>query len=80
MDNASSDDSDLMVQDEFPTVRSYPECSNGGFAAATNRGLRQCRGRYLLLLNPDTAGHPTFLRMLVTFLEARPDVAAADLG
>ena len=55
VDNASSDGSAEMVTDQFPAVRVIRNESNVGFAAANNQALRDSRGRYLLLLNPDTS-------------------------
>jgi hypothetical protein len=54
VDNASRDGSADMVASEFPSVRIIRNSGNAGFGAATNQGLRESRGRYLLLLNPDT--------------------------
>jgi N-acetylglucosaminyl-diphospho-decaprenol L-rhamnosyltransferase len=76
VDNASHDGSADMVESEFPTVRVIRNRTNAGFAAATNQGLRQSRGRYQLLLNPDTKASAAFLRILVEFLEGRPEAGA----
>jgi GT2 family glycosyltransferase len=54
VDNASTDGSAKMIASEFPSVRLILNKRNGGFAAANNQGLRAARGRYVLLLNPDT--------------------------
>jgi GT2 family glycosyltransferase len=54
VDNASRDGSADMVRAEFPAVRLIVNDENRGFAAANNQGLRIARGRWLLLLNPDT--------------------------
>lgn len=77
VDNASTDGSAAMVRTEFPDVRVMANASNAGFAVATNQGLRESRGRYLLLLNPDTKATPDFLRALVSFIEEHPAVGVA---
>lgn len=54
VDNASADGSADMVRNEFSTVRLIANPDNRGFAAANNQGFEIARGRYVLLLNPDT--------------------------
>jgi len=54
VDNCSSDGSVEMVASEFPQVRLIENSENKGFAAANNQGMTISRGRYVLLLNPDT--------------------------
>jgi N-acetylglucosaminyl-diphospho-decaprenol L-rhamnosyltransferase len=76
VDNASSDGSADMVAAEFPWVRLIRSPSNRGYAAANNLALRQARGRYLLLLNPDTKLPPGALLETVAELEAHPSIGA----
>jgi GT2 family glycosyltransferase len=47
---------------------------NAGFAVASNQGLREASGRYLLLLNPDTFVEPDTLPVLVRYMDDHPDV------
>jgi GT2 family glycosyltransferase len=54
IDNASADGSQDMVRKEFPGVRLLANTENIGFGRACNQAARECRGTYLLLLNPDT--------------------------
>lgn len=76
VDNASSDGSVDMVRLAFPTVRVIANASNAGFAAATNQGIRESRGRQVLLLNPDTTAAPDVLGILTSFLEEHPEAGA----
>lgn len=89
VDNASTDDSALMVANQFPqaTLVRLPE--NKGYAAANNRGMKalgfpQVGGtltatppRYVLLLNPDTELPPTALSEMVAMMDGDSDVGVA---
>ncbi|MCR4279961.1 MAG: glycosyltransferase, partial [Candidatus Komeilibacteria bacterium] len=54
IDNHSSDNTVTMVREEFPQFQIKPLSENIGFAAANNLGVREVRGDFVLLLNPDT--------------------------
>jgi len=75
VDNDSRDGSVDMVRAEFPQVELIANASNVGFGRANNQALPQCRGRHLMLLNPDTVVHPGAVAALVRHLDAHPDVA-----
>jgi hypothetical protein len=77
IDNASTDESAKMVADEFPQARLIVNPTNAGFARANNQAIREARGKYVLLLNPDTIVHGEALERLVTWMEQHPDVGAA---
>ncbi len=54
VDNTSKDDSASAVAEKYPQVRVIALKENIGFARANNLASKSARGRYLLLLNPDT--------------------------
>ena len=74
VDSASSDDSVAMVRSEFPSVHLIACTENVGFPRGNNLGLQEARGDYLLLLNPDTVIVDDALAVLVSYLQANPDV------
>jgi GT2 family glycosyltransferase len=76
VDNASSDGSVEAVRAAFPEVRVVASDENLGFGRANDLVLPSCRGRYVLLLNPDTVVLDGAVDRMVAHLEARPDVAA----
>lgn len=76
VDNASSDGSASLLR-RREGVRLIANAENVGFARACNQGLRTSRGRYALLLNPDTRVVPGALEALVAFMDAHPEAGAA---
>lgn len=72
VDNASSDRSAAAIAAAFPGVRVIARDDNLGFAAANNLAARHARGRYLLLLNPDTVVLDRAIERLRGFADARP--------
>lgn len=54
VDNASSDDSVMMVRKNFPQVKLIINKENLGFAKAVNQALRRIQNKAVLLLNSDT--------------------------
>ncbi|MCB9138666.1 MAG: glycosyltransferase family 2 protein [Caldilineaceae bacterium] len=77
VDNASTDDTAERIAANFPAVTLLRNAENEGFARANNRGMVQARGRYILLLNPDTIVEPGALQMLSAYLDEQPHVGAA---
>lgn len=73
VDNGSTDGSAHMVAELFPWVRLIKLPRNLGFSAGNNVGIRQARGRYVMLLNPDTLVHPGALGTLVSFADQHPE-------
>jgi len=77
VDNASKDDSAEVVRKGFPSVRLIANENNRGFGAANNQALRQCTGRYIIFLNPDTTVEPDSFYNMVAFMDANPHVGLA---
>ena len=75
VDNSSSDASVEMVRHEFPQVKLVAEEVNHGFAGANNVGIIQSRGRYVLLLNPDTVILDDAIGRSLNWIVSHPDVA-----
>lgn len=76
VDNASTDGSVALVQNQFPAVQLITSTANCGFAAGNNLGLRASTGRYVLLLNSDTLVMPGALTALVRFMDEYPAAGA----
>jgi GT2 family glycosyltransferase len=74
VDNASSDGSGAMIREHFPWVQLIENQENGGFARGNNQAIRESRGRYVLLLNPDTELLDNALGVLVEYMDNHPHV------
>lgn len=74
VDNASQDSTIEMLRRDFPGVRLILNDHNAGFAKPCNQALAISRGRYALLLNPDTIILPSALEQLVAFADAHTQV------
>jgi GT2 family glycosyltransferase/lipopolysaccharide/colanic/teichoic acid biosynthesis glycosyltransferase len=77
VDNASDDGSVEMVRAKFPTVRLFINENNLGFAKANNIAMKQAKGDYILLLNPDTLVQEDTLHTMMAFFEQHSDVGLA---
>ncbi len=69
VDNGSSDDTSKIIRQKFPHVELIQNEENLGFAKANNQVLRQSRGEFVLLLNPDTEVVGDALNKMVSYLE-----------
>jgi GT2 family glycosyltransferase len=70
VDNHSEDQSTKMVLQYFPIVKLIDNKRNLGFSAACNQGIRQSRGRYILLLNPDTEFAAGGISEMIKFMDS----------
>jgi GT2 family glycosyltransferase len=76
VDNASSDGSAAMVEEEFPSVRLIRSEKNLGYAAGNNAAFAIAQGEWLLTLNPDTEALENTLQGAVDKLAAVPSYGA----
>ncbi len=78
VDNNSVDDSVQMVKTKFPKVKLIVNTNNPGFSIANNQAIRQSKGEYVLLLNPDTVIEEDTFEKCLEFMDAHPK--AGGLG
>lgn len=76
VDNNSVDDSVRMVEEKFPEVHLIANKDNPGFSIANNQAIRQSKGEYVLLLNPDTVVEEDTFERCCAFMDAHPDAGA----
>lgn len=77
VDNASDDGSVDVLKEKFPEVKLIINEKNIGFGAANNLALKEAKGKYFLLLNPDTIIREDTLTKMIEFFETHPDCGIA---
>ena len=77
-DNASTDDSLLVLKEQFPDVRTIQFDNNYGFALGYNKALAQIEAEYMVLLNSDVYVESDWLKPLEFFMDNNPEYAACQ--
>ncbi|MEM1123154.1 MAG: glycosyltransferase, partial [Bacteroidota bacterium] len=72
----SVDDSVRMVREKFPAVQLIANKDNPGFSKANNQAIHLAKGKYVLLLNPDTLVEEDTFEKCVVFMDKHPDAGA----
>jgi N-acetylglucosaminyl-diphospho-decaprenol L-rhamnosyltransferase len=72
VDNASSDGTPTMVRERYPWVTLIAGRKNVGFSRGVNIGIREARGDFFLILNPDTVVQPDSIGKLLDFMKRTP--------
>ena len=78
VDNNSVDGSIEMLREKFPEITLIANKENVGFSKANNQAIRISKGKYVLLLNPDTIVEQDTFQKVVSFMDQHPD--AGGLG
>ena len=82
VDNASTDGTQELLADLFPSTRLIVNGDNPGFGAANNQGMQAASDngqapKFYLLLNPDTLIRPNALAQMVDCLASEPNAGVA---
>ncbi len=78
VDNNSADGSCAMVKQKFAEVYLIENKQNTGFSRANNQAIRLAKGKYVLLLNPDTVVQEETFVKIVNFMDSHSE--AGGLG
>ncbi len=73
VDNCSEDGTVEMLKSEFPTVQLIVNDENTGYTRPNNQAMRVSKGRYLVIINPDTLVKPGAFEALAAFLDSHPE-------
>ena len=74
VDNASKQDEASIIQKQFPQVKVIRSEKNLGFAGGNNVGIKEAKGKYLLLINNDTVFKEFNVDSLIKRLESSPQI------
>lgn len=77
VDNASDDGSVELLGEKYPDVKIIVNKNNAGFGAANNQALEIAKGKYFLLINPDTIVKEDTFTKMIEFFEANPQAGIA---
>ena len=76
VDNSSVDGSVAMLQKKFPEVKLIANEKNVGFSSANNQAIKESKGEYVLLLNPDTVVQEDTFDKTIKFLDENKNAGA----
>ncbi len=77
VDNNSQDGSIEYLSPLFPNIRFIALQENLGFSKANNIGIAQAKGKYILILNPDTILETKTLKKMFDYMENYQELGAA---
>lgn len=77
VDNGSDDGISNMLAERFPQVRFLQTGKNLGFAAGYNVGIKEAKGKYVLVLTADVSVLDGSIEKMVEFMEKNPQVGLA---
>ena len=76
VDNASTDDSVLFLENNFPSVKVIQNAQNSGFAGGYNEGLKQVEEEIYCLLNSDVEVTEGWLEPVLNLFQKNQEIAA----
>ena len=76
VDNNSTDGSISFLKERFPDVNYIINEENVGFGKANNQAIRQAKGKYTLLLNPDTIVQEDTFKVLINYMNENSSCGA----
>lgn len=79
VDNASSDESVPYLKPLFDEVNWIENKENLGFGRANNQALANCKGEFILFLNPDTLVPENCLHQCLSFMQEKADAGALGI-
>jgi len=73
VDNISTDNSHKKCKEKFPQIRLIENKENLGYCEGNNVGIRNAKGEFIVILNPDTKVEPDWLDELFNAYESFGD-------
>lgn len=79
VDNNSLDGSVSMIRKSFPDVKLIRNNENIGFSRANNQAIKKSRGKFVVLLNPDTMVEELTFERCIRFMDDHKDAGAVGV-
>ncbi|MES2064698.1 MAG: glycosyltransferase family 2 protein [Bacteroidota bacterium] len=79
IDDASTDKSQKMLQEEFSEAKLILNKTTVGMAKARNQGIEQANGEYVLLVNADTISGKKTIEHVLEFMDAHNDAGGVGV-
>ncbi|MFA5925363.1 MAG: glycosyltransferase family 2 protein [Parcubacteria group bacterium] len=74
LDSSTEEDTEMMMREEFSEIIFFSHKNNLGFAKLVNRGLKNAKGRYVLILNSDIIIEKRSADILLEQLKKDPSI------
>jgi len=65
VDNISSDNSQIKCKQKFPEIKLIQNNENTGYCGGNNTGIKEAKGEFIVILNPDTIVKSNWLKELI---------------
>ena len=75
VDSETSEETEMMVREDFPEVRFFPHRENVGFKTLVNQSLKESCGEYVFLINSDIIINEETVSDMIAYMDGHPDVA-----
>ena len=66
VDNASEDESHIKCKEKFSQIRLIENGDNLGYCDGNNVGIKEAKGDFIIILNPDTIVDPNWIKELIS--------------
>ena len=66
VDNISNDNSHEICKKEFPEIKLIQNKKNLGYCGGNNVGIKEAKGKFITVLNPDTTVEPNWINELIS--------------
>ena len=77
-DNASTDDSISLIENNFPTVKIIQNQLNEGYAKGYNDALKDLKEKYFVLLNSDIEVTDNWIEPIINLMKENPNISACQ--
>ena len=66
VDNISTDKSQTICKEKYPDIKLIQNDENFGYCEGNNIGIREAKGDYIIILNPDTIVESNWIKELIS--------------